>query len=137
MCSSCLDNDGKASLSQAMAVLGGKLVNTWSQDCTHLVMTSAKVTIKVSSTGAFVSSLSSETSIFLNAAFAPFLFQTISALLCCRPIVKPEFFSEFSRATQQKSPPPKAERYRVKLRMWPASHFVYYPSMSFFFFPSP
>lgn len=50
VCSSCLDNDDKASLSQAMAVLGGKLVNTWSQDCTHLVMTSAKVTIKVSST---------------------------------------------------------------------------------------
>lgn len=82
VCSSCLDNDDKASLSQAMAVLGGKLVNTWSQDCTHLVMTSAKVTIK-----------------------------TISALLCCRPIVKPEFFSEFSRATQQKSPPPKAESF--------------------------
>ncbi|XP_075868539.1 nibrin [Nelusetta ayraudi] len=82
VCSSCLDNDDKASLSQAMAVLGGKLVNTWSQDCTHLVMTSAKVTIK-----------------------------TICALLCCRPIVKPEFFSEFSRATQQKSLPPKAESF--------------------------
>lgn len=82
VCSSCLDNDGKAALSQALLVLGGTLVSSWSHDCTHLVMTSAKVTIK-----------------------------TICALLCCRPIVKPEFFSEFSRATQQKSAPPEAESF--------------------------
>ncbi|XP_026228135.1 nibrin isoform X2 [Anabas testudineus] len=82
VCSSCLDNDGKASLSQALVALGGKLVNTWSQDCTHLAMPSVKVTIK-----------------------------TISALLCCRPIVKPEFFSELNKAVQQKLPPPKAESF--------------------------
>lgn len=82
VCSSCLDNDGKASLSRALSALGGKLINIWSQDCTHLVMPTAKVTIK-----------------------------TICALLCCRPIVKPEFFSELSRAAQQKSPPPKAESF--------------------------
>ncbi|KAI3361039.1 hypothetical protein L3Q82_013236 [Scortum barcoo] len=82
VCSSCLDNDSKASLSQALLALGGKLVNTWTQDCTHLAMPTAKVTIK-----------------------------TISALLCCRPIVKPEFFSELSNAVQQKSPPPKAESF--------------------------
>ncbi|XP_029361110.1 nibrin [Echeneis naucrates] len=82
VCSSCLDNDGKASLSQVLSALGGKLVNTWSQDCTHLVMTSVKVTIK-----------------------------TISALLCCRPIVKPEFFSELNNAIQQKLPPPKPESF--------------------------
>ncbi|XP_078109067.1 nibrin [Sander vitreus] len=82
VCSSCLDNDGKASLSQALLALGGKLVNSWTQDCTHLAMQSAKVTIK-----------------------------TISALLCCRPIVKPEFFLELSKAAQQKLPPPKAESF--------------------------
>ncbi|XP_040900965.1 nibrin [Toxotes jaculatrix] len=82
VCSSCLDNDGKASLSQALLALGGKLVNTWTQDCTHLAMPSVKVTIK-----------------------------TISALLCCRPIVKPEFFSELKQAVQQKLPPPKAESF--------------------------
>ncbi|XP_020497593.3 nibrin [Labrus bergylta] len=82
VCSSCLDNDGKASLSQALSALGGNLVNTWTEDCTHLVMPTAKVTIK-----------------------------TISALLCCRPIVKPEFFSELSKAAQQKKPPPKAESF--------------------------
>ncbi|KAM6995096.1 nibrin [Tautogolabrus adspersus] len=82
VCSSCLDNDGKASLSQALSALGGKLVNTWTQDCTHLAMPTAKVTIK-----------------------------TISALLCCCPIVKPEFFSELSKAAQQKKPPPKAESF--------------------------
>ncbi|KAM3873321.1 nibrin [Diretmus argenteus] len=80
--SSCLDNDGKASLSRALQPLGGKLVNTWSQDCTHLVMPSVKVTIK-----------------------------TISALLCCRPIVKQEFFTELSKALQQKLPHPKAENF--------------------------
>ncbi|XP_004541380.2 nibrin [Maylandia zebra] len=82
VCSSCLDNDGQASLSQVVLALGGKLVSSWSQDCTHLVMSSVKVTIK-----------------------------TISALLCCCPIVKPEFFSELSRAVQQKLPPPKAESF--------------------------
>lgn len=82
VCSSCLDNAGQASLSQAVLALGGKLVGSWSQDCTHLVMSSIKVTIK-----------------------------TISALLCCCPIVKPEFFSELSRAVQQKLPPPKAESF--------------------------
>ncbi|XP_029928446.1 nibrin [Myripristis murdjan] len=82
VCSSCLDNDGKASLSQALLPLGGKLVNNWTQDCTHLVMPSVKVTIK-----------------------------TICALLCCRPIVKPEFFTELSRALQQKLPLPKADSF--------------------------
>lgn len=47
VCSSCLNNDGKASLSQVLLALGGKLVNTWNQDCTHLAMPSVKVTIKV------------------------------------------------------------------------------------------
>ncbi|KAG7242246.1 hypothetical protein INR49_024292 [Caranx melampygus] len=82
VCSSCLDSDGKASLSQALLALGGKLVNTWTQDCTHLVMPTVKVTIK-----------------------------TISALLCCRPIVKPEFFSELNSAVQQKLLPPKPESF--------------------------
>ncbi|XP_057691037.1 nibrin [Corythoichthys intestinalis] len=82
VCSSCLDNDGKAALSQALQLFGGKLVSSWTKDCTHLVMPSVKVTIK-----------------------------TISALLCCCPIVKPEFFSELKKAAQQKLPAPKAERF--------------------------
>ncbi|KAM7420793.1 hypothetical protein PAMA_015153 [Pampus argenteus] len=82
VCSSCVDNDGKVSLSQALLSLGGKLVNSWTEDCTHLAMPSVKVTIK-----------------------------TIAALLCCCPIVKPEFFSELSKAIQQKLPLPKAESF--------------------------
>ncbi|XP_073341617.1 nibrin isoform X2 [Pagrus major] len=82
VCSSCVDNDGKASLTQALSALGGKLVNSWTQESTHLVMPTVKVTIK-----------------------------TICALLCCRPIVKPEFFSELIKAAQQKLPPPKAESF--------------------------
>uniref|UniRef100_A0A3Q3Q4A4 Nibrin n=1 Tax=Monopterus albus TaxID=43700 RepID=A0A3Q3Q4A4_MONAL len=82
VCSSCLNSDGKASLSQALLALGGKLVSTWTQDCTHLAMPSGKVTVKM-----------------------------ISALLCCCPIMKPEFFSELNKAVQQKLPLPKAESF--------------------------
>ncbi|KAM6909660.1 nibrin [Xenentodon cancila] len=82
VCSSCVDSAGKSSLSQALLALGGRLVNTWTQDCTHLAMPTVKVTVK-----------------------------TISALLCCRPIVKPEFFSELNNAVQQRLPLPKAESF--------------------------
>lgn len=47
VCSSCLDNDRKVLLSQSLAAVGGNLVSSWSHECTHLVMTSVKVTIKV------------------------------------------------------------------------------------------
>ncbi|XP_059423755.1 nibrin [Carassius carassius] len=86
VCSSCVDNEGKASLSQDLRSIGGRLVNTWTFDCTHLVMPTVKVTIK-----------------------------TICALLCCRPIVNPEFFSAFSKAVQQKLPLPKAEKFRPQI----------------------
>ncbi|KAJ8004976.1 hypothetical protein DPEC_G00141860 [Dallia pectoralis] len=82
VCSSCVDNDGKASLSQALQLLGGQLVNNWTQSCTHLVMPTVKITIK-----------------------------TICALLCCRPIVKQEFFTELGRALQQNQHLPKAESF--------------------------
>ncbi|KAK7886798.1 hypothetical protein WMY93_026419 [Mugilogobius chulae] len=82
VCSSCLDNSGKASLSEALKLVGGKLVGTWSQECTHLVMSKVKVTIK-----------------------------TISALLTARPIVTPEFFSALHEAVQKKSAPPEADRF--------------------------
>uniref|UniRef100_A0A8C9WMX0 BRCT domain-containing protein n=1 Tax=Scleropages formosus TaxID=113540 RepID=A0A8C9WMX0_SCLFO len=79
-CSSCVDNEGKASLAQDVQQLGGRLVSSWSEDCTHLVMPAVKVTIK-----------------------------TICALLCCRPIVRPHYFSEFRKALLEKKAPPKAE----------------------------
>lgn len=50
VCSSCVDNEGKATLSKEVQALGGRLVNTWSQECTHLVMPAVKVTIKVRNT---------------------------------------------------------------------------------------
>ncbi|XP_056618811.1 nibrin isoform X2 [Triplophysa dalaica] len=86
VCSSCVDNEGKVSLSQDVRSIGGRLVNSWTPDCTHLVMPTVKVTIK-----------------------------TICALLCCRPIVKPEYFSAFSKAVQQKLPLPKPERFRPQV----------------------
>ncbi|XP_069931946.1 nibrin isoform X5 [Oryctolagus cuniculus] len=80
-CSSCLDVSGKTALNQAVLQLGGLTVNNWTEECTHLVMISVKVTIK-----------------------------TICALICGRPIVKPEYFTEFLKAVQSKKQPPQIER---------------------------
>ncbi|KAF7708182.1 nibrin [Silurus meridionalis] len=86
VCSSCVDNEGKASLSRELQALGGRLVNMWTQECTHLVMPTVKVTIK-----------------------------TICALLCCRPIVKPGFFTELSRAVQQRENLPTVQSFRPEI----------------------
>ena len=43
-------------------------------------------------------------------------FQTICALICGRPIVKPEYFTEFLKAIQSKKQLPKIERYIVYLK---------------------
>nr|XP_044600037.1 nibrin isoform X3 [Equus asinus] len=81
-CSSCLDVAGKTALNQAVLQLGGLTVNNWTEECTHLVMISVKVTIK-----------------------------TICALICGRPIVKPEYFTEFLKAVQSKKQPPQIESF--------------------------
>ncbi|XP_020944797.1 nibrin isoform X3 [Sus scrofa] len=81
-CSSCLDVSGKTALSQTILQLGGLTMNNWTEECTHLVMVSVKVTIK-----------------------------TICALICGRPIVKPEYFTEFLKAVQSKKHPPEIERF--------------------------
>ncbi|KAI1885490.1 hypothetical protein AGOR_G00204230 [Albula goreensis] len=82
VCSSCLDGEGKMSLCQDVQLLGGHLVSSWTPESTHLVMPSLKVTIK-----------------------------TICALICCRPIVVPAFFSELRKALQQKLPLPKFQSF--------------------------
>ncbi|XP_065441944.1 nibrin isoform X2 [Chrysemys picta bellii] len=46
VCSSCLEVSGKTALNQAILQLGGLVVNDWSEECTHLVMISVKVTVK-------------------------------------------------------------------------------------------
>ncbi|XP_058131686.1 nibrin isoform X1 [Dasypus novemcinctus] len=81
-CSSCLDVSGKTALNQAILQLGGLTVNNWTEECTHLVMISVKVTIK-----------------------------TICALICGCPIVKPEYFTEFLKAVRSKKQPPQIERF--------------------------
>ncbi|NWH34481.1 NBN protein, partial [Chloropsis hardwickii] len=73
VCSSCLDVAQKNALNQAIQQLGGLVVNEWTRECTHLVMVSVKVTVK-----------------------------TICALVCARPVIKPEFFSELIRAIQSR-----------------------------------
>ncbi|XP_028636112.1 nibrin isoform X2 [Grammomys surdaster] len=82
VCSSCLDVSGKTVLNQAILQLGGLTANNWTEECTHLVMSSVKVTIK-----------------------------TICALICGRPIVKPEYFSEFLKAVESKKQPPEIESF--------------------------
>lgn len=81
-CSSCLDVSGKTALNQAVLQLGGLTVNNWTEECTHLVMVSVKVTIK-----------------------------TICALICGRPIVKPEYFTEFLKAVHSKKQLPQIESF--------------------------
>ncbi|XP_008584423.1 PREDICTED: nibrin [Galeopterus variegatus] len=81
-CSSCLDVSGKTALNQAVLQLGGLTVNSWTEECTHLVMISVKVTIK-----------------------------TICALICGCPIVKPEYFTEFLKAVQSKKQLPQIESF--------------------------
>ncbi|KAM4028730.1 nibrin isoform 2-T2 [Anomaloglossus baeobatrachus] len=76
-CSSCLSGSEKTSLTQSVLALGGHVVSTWTPHCTHLVMTSVKVTIK-----------------------------TLCALICGRSIITPEYFCELIKAIQQKQPLP-------------------------------
>ncbi|XP_067414357.1 nibrin [Emydura macquarii macquarii] len=82
VCSSCLEVSGKTALNQSILQLGGLVVNDWSEECTHLVMISVKVTVK-----------------------------TICALICNRPIIKPEYFVECVRAIQSKQQLPKLESF--------------------------
>ncbi|NXB78901.1 NBN protein, partial [Donacobius atricapilla] len=82
VCSSCLDVAQKIALNQTIRQLGGLVVNEWTKECTHLVMVSVKVTVK-----------------------------TICALICARPIIKPEFFSELIRAIQSRQQLPNHESF--------------------------
>ncbi|NXY47075.1 NBN protein, partial [Ceuthmochares aereus] len=82
VCSSCLDVAQKTALSQAIQQLGGLVVNEWTKECTHLVMVSVKVTVK-----------------------------TICALICGRPIIKPEFFVELVKAVQSRQQLPNHESF--------------------------
>ncbi|NWW74167.1 NBN protein, partial [Climacteris rufus] len=82
VCSSCLDVAQKTALNQAIQKLGGLVVNEWTKECTHLVMVSVKVTVK-----------------------------TICALICARPIIKPEFFAELIKAIQSRQQLPNHESF--------------------------
>ncbi|NXG94311.1 NBN protein, partial [Stercorarius parasiticus] len=82
VCSSCLDVAQKTALNQAIQQLGGLVVNEWTKECTHLVMVSVKVTVK-----------------------------TICALICGRPILKPEFFVELLKAIQSRQQLPNHENF--------------------------
>ncbi|KAM6141707.1 nibrin [Phoenicopterus ruber ruber] len=82
VCSSCLDVAQKTALNQAIQQLGGIVVNEWTKECTHLVMVSVKVTVK-----------------------------TICALICGRPIIKPEFFVELIKAIQSRHQLPNHESF--------------------------
>ncbi|NXI66259.1 NBN protein, partial [Anseranas semipalmata] len=82
VCSSCLDVAQKTALNQAIQQLGGLVVNEWTKECTYLVMASVKVTVK-----------------------------TICALICGRPIIKPEFFDELIKAVQSRHQLPAPESF--------------------------
>ncbi|XP_063307338.1 nibrin [Pelobates fuscus] len=75
--SSCLAGSEKTSLNEFVLLLGGHILGNWTEKCTHLVMNSIKVTIK-----------------------------TICALICCRPIVLPEYFNQLIKSIRQKQTRP-------------------------------
>ncbi|XP_069778068.1 nibrin isoform X2 [Narcine bancroftii] len=80
--SSCLDGPVKIALNQSIHHLGGHVTSNWTEDNTYLVMSSVKVTVK-----------------------------TICALICGRPIVKPEFFVDLIEAIQNGGQLPNSESY--------------------------
>ncbi|NXF87761.1 NBN protein, partial [Eubucco bourcierii] len=82
VCSSCLDAAQKTALNEAIQQLGGHVVNEWTKKCTHLAMMAVKVTVK-----------------------------TICALICGRPIIKPDFFVEVIKAIQSRQQLPNHERF--------------------------
>ncbi|CAI5779274.1 nibrin isoform X1 [Podarcis lilfordi] len=82
VCSSCLAVSQKSALSKNILQLGGHAVNEWKEGCTHLVMDSVKLTVKA-----------------------------ICALICGRPIVKPEYFDELIKAIQAKQQLPTPESF--------------------------
>ncbi|XP_070604122.1 nibrin isoform X2 [Erythrolamprus reginae] len=82
VCSSCLNVSQKNTLNKNILQLGGHVVNEWNEECTHLVMVLVKVTVK-----------------------------TICALICGRPIMKPEYFDELVKAIQAKQELPLPERF--------------------------
>ncbi|XP_043544051.1 nibrin isoform X3 [Chiloscyllium plagiosum] len=82
VCSSCLDGLEKIELNKSIQELGGHLSNNWTEANTHLVMSSVKVTVK-----------------------------TICAMICCRPIVKPEFFVSLIRAIRNRQCLPSPESF--------------------------
>ncbi|XP_061458761.1 nibrin isoform X2 [Rhineura floridana] len=82
VCSSCLDVSRKSVLNKNILQLGGHVVNEWKEECSHLAMVLVKVTVK-----------------------------TICALICGRPIVKPEYFAELIKAIQAKEQLPAPESF--------------------------
>ncbi|NXP48764.1 NBN protein, partial [Heliornis fulica] len=82
VCSSCLDVAQKTALNQDIQHLGGRVVNEWTKECTHLIMQSVKVTVK-----------------------------TICALICGRPIIKPDYFVELIKAIQSRQQLPNHESF--------------------------
>ncbi|KAH0617581.1 hypothetical protein JD844_015990 [Phrynosoma platyrhinos] len=92
VCSSCLDVSQKTMLNKCIHQLGGHVVNEWKEECTYLVMASVKITVKN------------------YGSNYPLYLQTICALICGRPIVKPEYFAELIKAIEakQKFPTPES-----------------------------
>lgn len=84
---SCLDGTAKRTLQVALRGLGVRLVKEWQpRSTTHLVMSRITVTPK-----------------------------TVCCLIEQRPIVTPEFFTEFLSACQERRPLPSAESYSPEL----------------------
>ncbi|XP_078253357.1 nibrin isoform X2 [Rhinoraja longicauda] len=80
--SSCLEGPVKIALNHSIQRLGGHITKNWTKDSTHLVMSSVKITVK-----------------------------TICAMICCRPIVKPEFFVDLIEIIRNRRQIPNPDSY--------------------------
>ncbi|XP_055489607.1 nibrin isoform X2 [Leucoraja erinacea] len=80
--SSCLEVPVKIALNHSIQQLGGHVAKNWTKDSTHLVMSSVKITVK-----------------------------TICAMICGRPIVKPEYFVDLIEIIRNRRQIPNPESY--------------------------
>ncbi|XP_033747756.1 nibrin-like [Pecten maximus] len=79
---SCLSPSLKKQVRQAVMRLGGHIIADWSRHCTHLVMTSISVTIKV-----------------------------VCAMVSTKPIVSPDFLDAYLRSLENSKEQPNPESY--------------------------
>ena len=106
-CCSAMSKQESAKVKQLAKPLGAKVENSWSECCSHLVMTEITVTVKVRAQSLLVSS-----QLTLSLFSLP---QVVAALSSCKPVVTPAWVSEAARCLQASLPLPSTSSYQPKV----------------------